>query len=132
MSRDHRKLKVFEIAHKLVIDVYSVTVAMPKEERYGLQSQIRRAAVSVSTNIVEGCARRTPREFLQFLNIALGSASEARYLIDLVGEIGQLDGELTQPIAERYGDVIRGLQGLIRVIGTEARGAEDCGLKAGD
>ena len=72
MSRDHRKLRVFTLADCLVVDVYRASSGFPASERYGLQSQLRKAAVSSAVNIVEGSARRTDAEYLHFLNIALG------------------------------------------------------------
>ena len=90
MPRDHRTLRVFELADSLVVDIYQATKNFPTEERYGLQAQIRRAAVSTATNIVEGCARRGDREYLNFLNMATGSAAEVRYLCDLSHRLGFL------------------------------------------
>ncbi len=85
--RDYRKLTVFQQAEGLVIDLYRWTATLPAAERYVLQSQIRRAAVSIPSNIVEGSARLTEGEYVNFLNIALGSAAELAYLLDLTGRL---------------------------------------------
>lgn len=77
--RDHTKLRAFELADELVVMIYQVTRAFPKEEIYGLTSQIRRATVSVPTNIVEGCVRSTKKEYVRFLEIAFGSVREVSY-----------------------------------------------------
>ena len=112
MSRAHEKLHVFVLADSLVVDVYRLTRSLPQEERFGLQSQIRRAAVSSSTNLVEGCSRRTTRDYLQFVVLSLGSASEVRYLIGVARRLGFLDESAAAPLEVRYGDLVRGLQAL--------------------
>ena len=109
MSRDPRKLKVFELADTLVLDVYRCTRALPPEERYGLQSQIRRAAVSVAANIVEGCSRRTTRDYLHFLNLAQGSAAESGYLMGLACRLDFVGGEAAHPIVDGYDKLARSL-----------------------
>lgn len=83
MSRDHRKLTVFIQADQLALEAYRLTASFPASERYGLISQIRRAAVSGPCNIVEGAGRSSPA-FAHFLDIAAGSVAETRYLMQLV------------------------------------------------
>jgi four helix bundle protein len=121
MSRDPSKLRVFVSADALVLDVYRVTAAFPIEERYGLQAQLRRAAVSTATNIVEGCARRSTSEYLNFLNIAAGSAAESAYLLGLAQRLGLLAGELSTRVGSGYTDVLKGLLALINTLEPTAK-----------
>ena len=112
VSRDHRKLRVFQLADELVLEVYLRTRAFPVEERYGLQSQIRRGAVSVPTNIVEGCSRASTKDYLRFIEIALGSACEVRYLLAVANRLGYLPEADWALLAERYDELVRSLQNL--------------------
>ena len=77
--RNHKKLRAFELADEVVLFIYQITRDFPKEELYGLTSQIRRAAVSVASNIIEGSARDTQAEYVRFLDIAYGSLREVSY-----------------------------------------------------
>lgn len=119
MSRDHTKLRVFELADELVPNVYAITRALPSEERFGLQSQIRRAAVSVPVNIVEGCSRRGNKEYAQFLRIANGSASETRYLLQLSARLELIENPID--LLHRYDHLVRSLESLIRTVDSETR-----------
>ena len=116
MSRDHRKLRVFACADALVMEVYRVTASFPAEERYGLQAQLRRAVVSTATNIVEGSARRTTREYVDFLNIANGSTAEVAYLLDVATRLGLIQKPRCFPLADRCEELTKGLQRLIAVL----------------
>jgi four helix bundle protein len=107
---------VFTLADELVLEVYGASQGFPPEERYGLQGQLRRAAVSVPTNIVEGCARRSTRDYLKFMVVAAASASEARYLIDLPARLDFIPAEPAAALVRRYEELIRGLQRLIAVL----------------
>ena len=81
--KNFRDLRVWEKAHKLALDLYVATQKFPKEELYGLTSQLRRAAGSIPTNIAEGCGRGSDGELAQFAQIAAGSTSEVEYLLQL-------------------------------------------------
>ncbi|MBP5667687.1 MAG: four helix bundle protein [Salinivirgaceae bacterium] len=88
--RDFRNLAVWTRSHEFLIKVYKVTREFPKEETYGLTSQIRRAAMSIPTNIAEGCGRRSDADFCRFLQISVGSASEVDYELQLAHELNYL------------------------------------------
>jgi four helix bundle protein len=90
--RSFRDLQVWDKAHRLTLAVYSATAPFPKEEVYGLTSQIRRAASSIPANIAEGCGRGSTADFVRFLHIAAGSASELEYHLLLACELKMLDG----------------------------------------
>ena len=121
MARDYSNLRVFQLADALVNDVYLLTARLPGEERYGLQSQIRRAAVSVPTNIVEGSVRRSDRHYVRYLEDALGSASEVRYLLGLSVRLKHLPADASGPVLERYTELIKAMSGLITKIEADVR-----------
>lgn len=81
--RDFKKYEIWQLSHSFTLEVYKITSSFPKQELYGVTSQIRRAVASIPTNISEGCGRNSDKEFNQFLNIALGSANETEYLLIL-------------------------------------------------
>ncbi|MBI4777909.1 four helix bundle protein [Candidatus Desantisbacteria bacterium] len=88
--RDHTKLRAFELVDEVAMLVYRVTAGFLKEELFGLTSQIRRTAVSVPSNIVEGCAREIKADYLRSLNIAFGSLMELHYQLNLSKCLGFL------------------------------------------
>ncbi len=116
MSRDHRRLRVFQQADALVLTVDESTKRFPIEERFGLQFQIRRATVSVASNIVEGSARRSTAEYVSFLNISSGSAAEARYLIDLAARLALVTPGDAISLEAGYRELSAGLCALISAL----------------
>ena len=103
--KDFRSLIVWRRAHSLVLAVYRATERFPTEERFGLTSQVRRAAVSVPTNIAEGCGRGGEKEFARFLSIAMGSASEVQYLVLLAGDLALLEATTRDGLEAQVNEV---------------------------
>jgi four helix bundle protein len=116
-----RNLNVWRVAHQLTLALYKSTASFPKDERYGLTSQIRRAAISVCANLAEGCCRQSRREFGRFAYIALGSASELEYHLLLASDLGLLEEDAYQRLDASITSVKRMLSGLIRKLMTDNR-----------
>ena len=120
MSRDHRKLRVFVLADGLVTQIYTITHSFQPLNASGFRVELRRAAVSAACNIVEGCARRSTSEYLNFLNIAAGSASEARYLAEISCRLGFLSKEESLSAMALYTELAAGLEALIQSLSPES------------
>lgn len=116
-----KELKVWQKSHALVLIIYNLTRTFPKEETYALTSQIRRAGVSVPSNIVEGHSRKTPKEYAQFLFNARGSLEEARYYFLLAKDLGYISGENYNDLESRGEEISRMLNSLIAKIKTVSR-----------
>ncbi|MCD6154932.1 MAG: four helix bundle protein [Candidatus Verstraetearchaeota archaeon] len=109
-----RDLEVWQRAHALVLKIYRLTAAFPQEEKFRLADQLCRAAISVPANIVEGQARQTTKEYLQFLYHARGSVEETRYHLFLARELGYLDSAKYDEMESEYQTVSKMLNGLIQ------------------
>ncbi len=117
--KDFRDLKVWNKSHKVALEIYEITRAFPQEEIYGLKSQMRRASVSVPTNIAEGCGRNSDAELARFLEIAMGSASELEYLVILSKDLKFVDIKCYDSFSAEITEIKRMLATLIRKLRAE-------------
>jgi four helix bundle protein len=120
MNKPHKKLDAWAIAVDLAHQIYKTTDGFPVKEQFGLISQARRAAVSVPSNIAEGVARRTKREFLQFLHIAKGSLSELDTQLEIARRLKYLEQKEWETLDAQLERVDRMLSGLIRHAGAKS------------
>lgn len=112
--KDFRKLKVWEKAHQFVLAVYQTTASFPREETYGLTTQIRRAASSIPSNIAEGCGRDGDAEFARFCLIARGSASELEYQLLLAHDLKLIPSGRYQQLSQEITEIKRMLTVLVQ------------------
>src|SRR6266566_7509248 len=111
------ELKVWQRGHALVLSIYRMTAGFPQAERYGLTSQLRRAALSVPTNIAEGSKRHTNPEYARFLNIAEGSLAETEYLLMVSRDLGYLTAVTTNPALAEAEEIAKMLNSLRDKVG---------------
>ncbi len=114
MLKNYKELKVWQKSYKLCLEIYRITAKFPKEERYGLTSQIRRSVVSIPSNIAEGYGRKTTPEYIRFLYIAYGSNCELETQILLSGDLDYIETGKLEILKEGIGEVERMLKALIK------------------
>lgn len=117
--KDFRRLKVWEKAHSLTLEIYKTTARFPREELYGLTSQLRRCSASMGANIAEGCGKEGNRELHRFLQIASGSASELEYELLLARDLKYMADAEYQGIERNLVELRRMLTALMQKIRTD-------------
>lgn len=110
--RDYKKFTVWEKAHQLTLDIYKTVSSFPKDELFGLTSQMKRSSSSIPTNIAEGCGRNSDKDFCRFLYFAFGSANELEYQLFLSMELSFLENENGQILLKQIEEK-KMLNGLI-------------------
>ena len=118
--RDYTKIEAWRLADDLTVAIYKRTTSFPREEIYGLTSQLRRASYSVPANIVEGASRESKKDYLHFLYIARGSLSEAQYFVHLAARLDYLPSEEAEALRQQTKVAFACLHGLIRAVEKEA------------
>ena len=114
MLKRYKELDVWKKAYQFCLEIYKITKMFPDEERYGLISQMRRAAVSIPCNIAEGYGRKTKKEYIQLLYVAYGSACELETQTMLVSDLGYINSEMMTSLQQDFRDIERMLKALIK------------------
>lgn len=122
MEKPHKKLDGWKLSMDLAIDVYRTTANFPSQEKYNLVDQIRRATVSIPSNIAEGAARQTKKEFANYLHIAQGSLSELDTQFELARRLGYTDDQTWRTLSERMERIDKLLSGLIHHLNDKVKG----------
>lgn len=112
--RDYKKLTVWEKSYSFGIKVYTITKSFPKEEIYGLTSQMRRSAISIPSNIAEGSRRSTEKDFKSFLHIAYGSGAELETQIMFAKDLEYISPEISNPLLAELSEIMRMLNAFIQ------------------
>ena len=112
--KDFRDLKIWQRSHKLTLEIYRLTRAFPREEIYGLVSQMRRSSASIPTNIAEGCGRNTDADFARFLDNSAGSASELDYQLILSRDLQYISPNTYQSLSTELTEIKRMLNAFIQ------------------
>ena len=114
MDKPHKRLKAWQLAMDIAVDIYRSSEKFPSEERFGLTSQMRRSAVSVPSNLAEGAARQTKKEFTNFLHIAQGSLSELDTQLELAKRLEYIDQNSWKALDDKLIEEDKVISGLIR------------------
>ena len=119
-DKPHKKLDAWKLSFEFVIEIYRSTENFPANEKFGMTSQLRRAAVSIPSNIAEGAGRKSKKEFINFLSIALGSVSEVDTLLLLAKDLKFINPELTDALLIRLDAIGKLIYGLMKSLGYTA------------
>ncbi len=125
MGRDFKNIKAWQYADDLAVSVYFRTRSFPREELYGITSQLRRAVVSVSANIAEGATREHKKEYLHFLYVAMGSMAEIEYLLHLSRRVEYLEDDEYKKLEDLRKKTAKTLYGLINSVKKEAKNTKN-------
>ncbi|WP_273275514.1 four helix bundle protein [Maribacter polysiphoniae] len=114
--RDYKKYTIWQLGHEITLDIYKLSKDLPKEERYEIISQIKRASYSIPSNIAEGCGRETDKEFKHFLIIARGSTTELEYFLILIRDLKYIDNQTFESLNNKVNKLGKNLTSLINKI----------------
>jgi four helix bundle protein len=114
MLRNYKELKVWQKSYGLCLEIYRITAGFPKEEKYGLTSQIRRSVVSIPSNIAEGYGRKTTMDYIRMLHISYGSICELETQVLLAGDLGFIEKDSSHTLNKNIAEIERMLKALIK------------------